>query len=342
MPKIQVIPPEVLKNRHLLTSCQISHVFGYNIFPENFDEKVAVLDFVKEFLLLADAFNNAGVGFIPLKGPVLSYRLYGDSVSRHYSDLDILVNSRSVPAAIEVLTSLNYKAYCPEWPSKYQLQKILLKNSDSVTLINPVKSISVELHWRLLRASVVSFSRLEEIINNNLSQIKFGGRTFKVLSDELELLYLIIHGGHHWWRRLKWLTDITVFLKTKSPDWGHFYSLVKELKARRMVALCNAMLSEYFPEDPLIPSTFKEKKFMVRFSQRMIKSQEELTSDFFKRIFQSVCFELISFPSYRYKLRTIKNYLFVKEFFGGSTLFNSIPLFYVYGPIKLTLKRLFD
>jgi hypothetical protein len=45
----------------------------------------------------------------------------------------------------------------------------------------------------------------------NLSQLSFAGRTFTVLNPELDLLYLVIHGGLHGFFRLKWLVDIKIF-----------------------------------------------------------------------------------------------------------------------------------
>ena len=107
-----------------------------------------------------------------------------------------------------------------------------------------------------------------------------------------------------------------------------------------MVALCNAILSEYIPGGPLIPCAKLASPFMVRFSDKMISSQKEPSTNFYSRIVQSVWFALISFPGIGYKITTIRNYLFVKEFFGKNKLLSSLPLFYIYGPLRLALKRL--
>jgi hypothetical protein len=106
-----------------------------------------------------------------------------------------------------------------------------------------------------------------------------------------------------------------------------------------MVALANEMLSAYFPDTPLLPFTGKASPFMVRFSHRMIRSPRELTADFYSRIVGSVRFALVSFPGVGYKARTLRDYLFVTEFFGKNRLADSVPICYLYGPARLAVKR---
>ena len=340
MPPITEISPEILRDRHHLSPQQINSLFGQKVIEESFEEKTAALEKVAEFLRVTDAFAAAGIKYLPLKGPILSFRLYGDATLRQYSDLDILIEVEALTRASVVLEEMGYSAEVAYWPAADRARKKLVSHTNELSFISPEKQLIIELHWRLLKVPLVSLPRLEEIVKQNQTSLTFAGRSFSVLSDELELLSLVIHGSTHWWRWLKWLVDIDIFLKKQSIDWKRFADLTEELKATRMVALCNAILSEYFPGGTLIPCTGQAPPFMIRFSDRMIISQEEPAKNFYSRIIQSVWFALISFPGIRYKIRTIRNYLFVKELFGKNKLLSSLPLFYIYGPLSLALKRL--
>jgi hypothetical protein len=339
MPRLNEIPPEILHDRHRLSSQQINSLLGEGAVKESVEEKIAAFETVSEFIRVTDALRNAGISFIPLKGPELSYRLYGDPTIRSYSDLDILVDVAAMNKAAQILEELGYPAETAAWPAGEKLQQNIINHTNEFLFYNTEKQLRIELHWRLLKTPLVSYSRLEEIVKHNQTSLTFGGRSFSVLSNELELLYLIIHGGIHCWRWLKWLVDIDVFLKTQTIDWKRFGALAEELKADRMIALCNAILSEYIPGEPLLPCSQQTRSFMVRFTDKMVRSQKELTEDFYSRIIQSVLFALVSFPGIRYKIKTIRNYLFVKEFIRENSFFSLLPIFYLYGPAKLAIIR---
>lgn len=339
MPQITEIPPEILRDRHRLSARQVNSILGEGIVKEGVEEKVAALEIVREFIRVTDALRSEDIRFIPLKGPELSYRLYCDPTIRSYSDLDILVEVAAMSRAAHIIEDLGYPAEIATWPAGEKLQQKIINHTNEFLFYSKEKQLRIELHWRLLKTPLISLSRLEEIVKQNQTSLTFAGRSFSVLSNELELLYLIIHGGTHCWRWLKWLVDIDIYLRTQTIDWKRFSELTEELKADRMIALCNAILSEYIPGGGLIPCITKAHPFMVRFSNKMIRSQKELTANFYSRIVQSVLFTLVSFPGITYKIRTIRNYLFVKEFIGENSLFSSLPIFYLYGPVKLAIKR---
>ena len=115
--------------------------------------------------------------------------------------------------AAVILEDLGYPAETAAWPVGERLQQKIINHTNEFLFYSTEKQLRIELHWRLLKTPLVSFSRLEEIVKHNQTSLTFAGRSFSVLSNELELLYLIIHGGTHWWRWLKWLVDIDIFLK---------------------------------------------------------------------------------------------------------------------------------
>ena len=318
----------------------MNRLLGEGTVEERAEEKIRALELTREFLEITDALRENGIEFIPLKGPLLSYRLHGDSTVRYFGDADILVALESVDKAAEVLTGMGYLPTSGSWPVNSRKRRILTTHANELEFRHTVKQLTVELHWRLLKVPVVSNERLERIIWENSEHITFSGREFRVMKPEMELLYLMIHGGWHWWHRLKWLVDIKDYLEKMPIDAGRFNELMIELKAERMVGLCNAMLREYLPDSGLLPAEGVEKGFMSRFCRKRIASHSEPLHDFFGRAFGSVWYSLVSFPGVHYKLKMIRMYLFVPAYFRKNRILSTLPLFYIYGPVKLLANRL--
>jgi hypothetical protein len=155
----------------------------------------------------------------------------------------------------------------------------------------------------------VRLTKLDSLIAANLSEITFEGRSFRVLSTELELLYLVMHGGIHSWRRLKWLVDINTFLINFKIDREKFHAMAAELRASRLVSLANYLLSVYFPAGPTIPWNNEKIRFMKSHTNRRINSADEPEN--VKMKLNRLRFSFICYPGWRYKLRRI----------GSATLF---------------------
>ncbi|MBE0675861.1 MAG: nucleotidyltransferase family protein [Bacteroidales bacterium] len=338
-PSIKEIEPEILKEHHRLTARQINSLLGEGCVKEMIEEKLGALGMVSEFLAVTDALRSAGIRFIPLKGPLLAHKLYGDATARQYGDIDILVDSASLNSASRVLIKKGYQPPSTNWLSNEKQEGILQKHTVELAFVNPSTQTVFELHWRLLRVPVVNDGRLREIINANLQEYSFSDREFTILSNELELLFLVIHGGWHWWHRLKWLVDINDYIGKHQIDWKKFEELSLELKAESMVALCNEMLQEHFPGSRQLPVQTRAKRFMVQFCRRRIASHSEPIHDFYGRAFGSVWYALISFPGLTYKLKRIRSYLFVASLYGKNKVLSWLPFFYVYGPVKLLAAR---
>lgn len=307
MPSIREIDPALLRTRYRLSSQQINSIFGEACIPEDKDEKIAQLGILKEFLHITGLFREAGINYIPLKGPLLSYRLYGDATFRHYRDLDIMVDDSSVGNILDILTGAGYQASRRQWPEEISKQRRLLKYSNQILYLHPSKRIIFEIHWELMAPRYLNFRKTGRLIKDNLSEIDFAGRSFTLLNNELELLYLVIHGGVHNWFRLKWLADVNQFLRSQEIVWEKFNELSGSLNAGRLVALCNALLSEYFPGGPLIPCESKAPPYLVRFSKMRIEGAAYTTPFTFNTMFQHLRFSLLSYPGTIYKIRVIAN-----------------------------------
>ena len=119
-----------------------------------------------------------------------------------------------------------------------------------------------------------------------------------------------------------------------------FNELTNKLKATRLVGLCKAIHSEFFPEGPEIKGQYNTPKRLINYSRRKIVNENNIEHDSLKGIIQSFYFTQISFTGIRYKYKIIRSYLFVSDYFGENRFFSSIPLFYFYGWAKLVKNSL--
>lgn len=340
MPDIKEISPSLLKERHRLSTYQINSLLGRRVLEPSFEETYLSLNMVAEFLRVTVRLYELHIDFIPLKGPLLSFRLYDDANRRHYRDLDILLDPGSIGEAIVGLKSLGYKETQPEWPESNHLRKILLQHSYHIAIENYDTKFTIELHWRLLNAIDVSNDTLSKIIKSNLTTIRFADRKFTVLNNELELLYLVIHGGLHYWKRLKWLVDVNQYVKKNKIDIAKFNVLVDQVKARRMVELANRIHLEYFNVELLSCQVTRLPKKMVKYSLTRIKEEDDKIHNTLNGIIKAQNFALSCYPGLKYKFLVIRNYMFAEEYFGKNRIISIIPIFYFYSLCKLTVGRI--
>ncbi|TQI71970.1 putative nucleotidyltransferase-like protein [Gramella sp. Hel_I_59] len=305
MANLTFLNREVLHQRHRLSHQQIDALLNENRSKDYLQEKYHLLFQVGEFDKITDAFRKSTIPFTPLKGPMLSYRLHQEASYRYSNDLDLLVSPKDIERCISILELHGYKTALFPWPDNSKKRKRLIKLSNQILLSNPENNINIEIHWKLFKSRVTDDRTLSEVIKSNTGNLIFQNRSFQIFDNELELLYLIIHGGKHAWFRLKWLVDVRDFLANITFDEHKFVELTTQLNATRMVALCNSTLEKYFPESslvPCLPETDIAK--LSDFAITQIEYEDYYSKSFLDRI-KTYLFELKCFPGFRFKLSTI-------------------------------------
>ena len=300
---------ELLSNRHRLSHQQIDVFLKDKRAKAHLAEKYEQMSQVREFIQLTDALSEAAISFIPLKGPILSYRLYKDACFRISHDLDFLIDVNAMKKAIDIVEKCGYQPDSFYWPDNLKQERALLKMDNHIVYFHPEKQLYIELHWKLFLHDITDAKVLNDVIKSNTNEIRLLERNFQVFNNELELLYLIIHGGLHAWFRLKWLLDVKDFIEKNSFDSEKFTQLVVKWNASRMVALCNAMLSTYFPETPLLPTqTVQGTKKRLKYCISQIENEKDHhASPLDKILFH--WFRINCFPGTKYKLSRITGVL---------------------------------
>ncbi|MEN8225531.1 MAG: nucleotidyltransferase family protein [Bacteroidota bacterium] len=301
-----------LYKRHHLSHQQIDDLLddrGSADFPEL---KGQMLAKVHDFIYVSNILSEAGIQFIPIKGPMLSYRLYKDPSYRYFSDLDLLMEVQAVKKSIQLLQNEGYESSY-KWPTDKKREEFLIDRENQVSLHNPDKNIRIELHWKLIKYNITGKDIFKNIIRSNQTQISYAGQNFQILNNEFELLYLTIHGGLHAWQWLKWLVDVKDFLQNVSLDEDRFIQLTESLHAGRVIAVCNALLAEHFPGTKLFPQAAGPSPYLLTYCRKAINDKYDLPRKSIMRILGFTRYRMKCFPGIKYKVSVMKHLLYSSD-----------------------------
>jgi len=186
-----------------------------------------------ELIRIGKRFSEQGIEMIPLKGVLLSQRLYGSPAMRKTLDIDILVKVEDLERADAILKDDGYQ--CDQLDSGLTIkQKHYIKQyTHHFEYANEHRGIRLELHCR---SHFWAGQQIDELWNNSHS-LDFMGSRFNVLNDGVNLLYLCEHGARHNWICLKWLSDVAMLLADENlDDWENLIGQADRLDLSRVLA----------------------------------------------------------------------------------------------------------
>lgn len=322
---------EELYHRHQLSHQQIDDLLGESRSAEYPESKAQHLPFLNAFRVVSELFESRGIEFIPQKGPVLSYRLYGDPLYRAYNDLDFYIRTDWIADAAELLMQNGFHSPYYRFPGSGCRQRLLFRHTNELFLQSEALETGVELHWSMFNARVTSPGEHDRLVEENRRELIFDGRRYSVLKEEAELLFLVIHGGLHAWSKLKWLVDIAVFLERCPFDGDKFLELTHRLRAGRLVSLCNKMLVARLPGSRLLPSGESVPAALERYAVR-----QSARSDHKKSAGESLAalmYALRAFPGARYRTDLIRRNLYATDLADAGWLPCFAPAYYFVSPV---------
>jgi hypothetical protein len=197
-------------------------------------------------LNVLDALHAAGIRALAYKGPALAVSLYGDIKLREMSDLDILIDRASVPAAHEVLARLGYQSAAGY--SRKQ-QEARLRSDCECEFSNSDGTLLVDLHWQITAPHLAHRFRFDDLWDRRRT-VTLGKKSILTFSAEDTALLLAVHGGKHLWERLSWLADFAESIRqdlhgdkmdNRGLDWRVLKLRAREARAERMLLLALAL-----------------------------------------------------------------------------------------------------
>lgn len=206
------------------------------------------LRMARETLRLQRLFDDAALPALFVKGASLSVLAYGNVGLRHSGDIDLLVSSDSVAAAVELIESAGYGRCQPPPGTTDAQMRLLTPRRKDFGFIHRGTGIHVELHWRLFlnphamdESSVMASSRLVRLSD---------GDAVRTLGSEDLFAYLCLHGTLHWWNQLKWLADVGALLAVEQ-DGGERLLRAAELKGAGRAAVQAMLLCRQVLQTPV-------------------------------------------------------------------------------------------
>ncbi len=202
----------------------------------------------KELIKVMEQLKQQEIQAVSIKGPLLARSIYQDVFLRVSRDLDILVAPSEIHEVEKILLKMGYVQVDNFNHLSLKQKKLLIKTLHHFSYSNDT-GVLIELHWRL--SSVYYDLSFDEIWRNKRTITMFG-KDFNILSDEENLIYLIIHGSRHAWKRLRWLCDIYEIMKNKALDWNYVINRAKELGVIHLVEQTIILLKIFFRYQPQI------------------------------------------------------------------------------------------
>ncbi len=195
-----------------------------------------------ELVRLTKAFAAVNIPVLPHKGPVLAQTAYGDLALREFSDLDLLIHSSDLPAAIKLLEECGF---LPP-PDLAWLSPQALLRWTWETSYTSASGVSVDLHWRLTPPHY-TVQLDPDILWNHRASITIAGSALPSITPEAMLLLLAVHGGKHCWEALGWLADIAWLLDANPKlDWQLAWKLAGDTKCHRPLLLALSLVAQLF------------------------------------------------------------------------------------------------
>ncbi len=197
-----------------------------------------------ELLELARLAGERGLAPVAFKGPVLAATAYGSLALRPFSDLDLLVPRRELPAFAELLVARGYRLdgalwhvirAAPRLPTRFLSDAISFSRDDRAM----VECHLLPAHHYLARALDTAALLRRKV------PFSLGGRMVWTLRPEDHILYLAVHGCKHRWERILWLADVAWFVVSRPQlDWDELYAEADRRGSARMLSLALALAAD--------------------------------------------------------------------------------------------------
>jgi hypothetical protein len=200
-----------------------------------------------ELARLGRLLSKNGIAVLPLKGALLSLRLFGDIGMRGVRDIDLLVEPGDLWKADQLLRDAGYACTYPDFALTPQMRAAALHVAHHFTYAKHTTGLLVELHWRLNHWTANLMTQLWE----QCGQREWMGTKWKDLTSEQLLVLLCDHGARHKWSSIKWLADVAgLIARTPEESWQSVLTIAKQFDVERPLAQA-ALLSGWIFSIPL-------------------------------------------------------------------------------------------
>jgi hypothetical protein len=230
--------------RHCLRAPSLSPEVSRRLKTIEREAAIAAFYWSSELQGLLRAAEQRDLRIVPLKGPHLAERLYGDAALRTSYDLDLLVAKRDLPEAAALLSALGFR---PGPADDYHQPWFR-------------GATTVELHQDVANPLAFDF-HIEEALRRTVACEFQGQRCWRLAADD-ELLFLCLHAARHRFERLSLVLDLG-FAFEKLPHVERARESPQLRERDGLLTLAFAMAERLRPESHLLPPPIASPKHLV-------------------------------------------------------------------------------
>ena len=175
-----------------------------------------------------DAFDEAGIDALLLKGPGLAVLLYGRVDARFYSDIDLLVAPHEFAAAGETLRAQGY-VYAGEDDGIVDVGGVV--HAQTWVRVEAPDHPTIDLH-RWLPGARVAPAVAWTALAGRRTWVKVGGRKAPVPDLAAQAMHVATHAAQHGLRSKKHIDELELALVLWAPEvWDSAAAMAKEIGA---------------------------------------------------------------------------------------------------------------
>jgi hypothetical protein len=186
-----------------------------------------------ELLKVLDALKDADIRVLAYKGPVEAALLYGNLALREMSDLDLLIEPATFPAARKLLLGLGFRPALSLTPKQ---EASRLRSDCGYEFVGLDGTVCLDLQWNITPPHMGQSFHFDELWERR-GTLLLGGRSLATFSAEDLVVILAVHGGKHLWERLCWLSDFARCLQAPNLDWAILRTRARAARAESMLLL---------------------------------------------------------------------------------------------------------
>jgi Uncharacterised nucleotidyltransferase len=196
---------------------------------------------------ISRAFDDAGLAWVVMKGPVVASLLYPDVGDRTYGDLDLLLGRLDFPRAMQILEDLGYGHSVHNWALAEEML------AGQVAMTSPL--VSIDLHWHLHYSDEDRrpFAIDPEAMIARARRVLVSGVNVPTLDPVDTLLTLAFHAARSDGHRLVWHKDVERAIAVDQPDLDELVRRCRDARCAPPVGLilarARALLDAEVPDE---------------------------------------------------------------------------------------------
>jgi len=223
-----------------------------------------------------DLLENHGISALAYKGPSLTLQAYNSLEHRQFGDLDILISTKHVKLACDLLGQRHYHRTIP--PLTATKEADFIRTDHEHEFISPDQLIHIDLHWSLSTRRFPFHIEINGLFNR--AQTCFwNNKPINTIGSQDMLLLLCMHANKDLWRKLVWICDIDRFIRKHDMiDWALLAQQARESRCEK--ALYTALLMTHEILKTPVPGdilTLARSKKLIKHGARALQlSMEEV------------------------------------------------------------------